>query len=99
MISIKFSENRQVVFDLKKNSVDGLPDGMTIDKNDKLWVAVFGSSSVYQIDPNNDTVLQSVKFEVPGVWKPIIKTNQMLRNFIKFFSFTDYFMHMGWTES
>lgn len=30
---------------------DGLPDGMTIDQNGMLWVALFGGSRVVHIDP------------------------------------------------
>jgi sugar lactone lactonase YvrE len=46
---------------------DGWPDGMTIDENDHLWVAVWGSSCVYHIDPVSGTVLGRVKTSVPQV--------------------------------
>lgn len=58
--------NQRVAFDLQKNNIDGYPDGMTIDKDDKLWMAVFGRGGVYQIDPKSGAVLQFV--EIPALW-------------------------------
>ncbi|EEC17500.1 senescence marker protein-30, putative [Ixodes scapularis] len=39
----------------------GLPDGMTIDVNDKIWMACFGVGSVIQIDPETAKILNTVK--------------------------------------
>lgn len=38
--------NRRTVFDFKANNIDGFPDGMTIDSEGNLWVAVFQGSQV-----------------------------------------------------
>lgn len=38
--------NRRAVFDFIPNSIEGIPDGMTIDATGKLWVACFGGSQV-----------------------------------------------------
>ena len=46
---------------------DGMPDGMTIDENDNLWVAVWGSSCVYNINPVLGTVLGRVETTAPQV--------------------------------
>ncbi|KAG0560064.1 hypothetical protein M758_10G146200 [Ceratodon purpureus] len=43
----------------------GLPDGMTIDANGKLWVALFGGSSIVQIDPETQTELMTI--QVPAL--------------------------------
>ncbi|XP_012255921.2 regucalcin-like [Athalia rosae] len=52
--------NRRTVFDLIKNNVEGFPDGMTIDVEDKLWVATFGGSAIHRVDPVTGSLLQSV---------------------------------------
>lgn len=41
-----FIANKKTVFDLQKNNIPGLPDGMTIDTDENLWVAVFGGGGV-----------------------------------------------------
>ncbi|KAK7866866.1 hypothetical protein R5R35_006032 [Gryllus longicercus] len=59
--------NRRTVFDFSANGIKGLPDGMTIDTNDKLWVACFSGSQVIQIDPENGKVLRSIPIPSPQV--------------------------------
>lgn len=39
---------------------DGLPDGMTIDQNGMLWVALFGGSRVVHIDPFQKKEIDSI---------------------------------------
>ncbi len=46
---------------------DGMPDGIAIDENDNLWVAVWGSSCVYNINPALGTVLGKVVTSAPQV--------------------------------
>ncbi|XP_052830800.1 regucalcin isoform X2 [Octopus bimaculoides] len=43
----------QVVIDFEGQELHeyGVPDGMTIDLNDKIWLACFSSGKVFQIDP------------------------------------------------
>jgi len=43
--------NRRTAFDFKANGVSGIPDGMTIDANGNLWVAVFDGGKIVHIDP------------------------------------------------
>lgn len=38
--------NRRVAFDFKANGEEGIPDGMTIDANGNLWIAVFAGKRV-----------------------------------------------------
>jgi len=45
----------------------GLPDGMTIDAEDKIWAAVWGSGCVYRIDPESGRILETVETEAPQV--------------------------------
>ncbi len=42
----------------------GFPDGMAIDENDKLWVAMWNGNAVIQFDPLTGQVLR--KLEVPA---------------------------------
>lgn len=41
-----FLGNRKTIFDFKAHDIKGFPDGMTIDTDGNLWVAVFGGSQV-----------------------------------------------------
>jgi len=57
--------NRQPLFTLEKNNVDGFPDGQAIDADGNLWVAVFNGSRVIKIDPRKpETLLGSI--EIPA---------------------------------
>ncbi|XP_078602219.1 regucalcin-like [Branchiostoma floridae x Branchiostoma japonicum] len=52
--------NRRKVVSFEE-SRDGVPDGMCIDADGKLWVAMFGTGQVLQVDPETGTHLRSVK--------------------------------------
>lgn len=41
-----FTANRSTVFDLQKHNISGLPDGMTIDTNGNLWIALYNGGGV-----------------------------------------------------
>ncbi|CAD6207149.1 GSCOCG00010136001-RA-CDS [Cotesia congregata] len=56
--------NKRTIFDLKKNNLMGIPDGMTIDKVGNLWVANHGGGLVLKIDPKTGRLLQSIKMPV-----------------------------------
>jgi len=55
--------NKKVIF----HTDAGVPDGMTIDAEDKIWAAVWGSSCVYRIDPETGRILETVETPVPQV--------------------------------
>ncbi|RZC42485.1 SGL domain containing protein [Asbolus verrucosus] len=58
--------NRQVFFTLDKHSIPGFPDGMTIDNDDNLWVAIFGGSRILKIyGQKPETLLDSI--EMPAL--------------------------------
>ena len=57
--------NKRTVFDLQKQNTPGMPDGMTVDADGNLWVAVFGGGGVYQVQPKTGEVLRFVK--IPNV--------------------------------
>ncbi|KAJ8941547.1 hypothetical protein NQ318_011504, partial [Aromia moschata] len=40
---------RKVAFDLRTNGLDNYPDGMTIDEEDNLWIALYGGGSVIKV--------------------------------------------------
>lgn len=44
---------------------DGYPDGMAIDTDDKLWVAMYGSGRVIRINPENGKIEFEVVLPVP----------------------------------
>jgi sugar lactone lactonase YvrE len=54
--------NRRVAF---KNSWGGYFDGMTIDADDNLYIAIWEGGAVYKINPKNGRLLSMIK--VPGV--------------------------------
>lgn len=41
-----FLANKRIVFDLNKINMEGVPDGMTIDTDGNLWIAVYGGHHV-----------------------------------------------------
>lgn len=52
--------NRKVLFDLKKNNIPGFPDGMTIDADGNLWVAVWEGSRILQIESKSGQLLRTI---------------------------------------
>lgn len=46
---------------------DGSPDGMTIDENDHVWVALWGGNAVGCYDPKTGKLLQKVQVPAPNV--------------------------------
>ncbi|XP_025830554.1 regucalcin-like isoform X3 [Agrilus planipennis] len=53
--------NRKPIFTLEKHNIPGIPDGMTIDTDGNLWVAVFLGSRVIKIDPTKpETLLETI---------------------------------------
>uniref|UniRef100_A0A1B6D6W9 Regucalcin n=1 Tax=Clastoptera arizonana TaxID=38151 RepID=A0A1B6D6W9_9HEMI len=57
-----WAANEKTIFDLKENNIHGFPDGMTIDVEDKLWIAVFGSAKILRVDPTNGKLLTTISF-------------------------------------
>ncbi|SMO46884.1 SMP-30/gluconolactonase/LRE family protein [Fodinibius sediminis] len=44
---------------------EGFPDGMTIDREGKLWIALYGGSRVIRVDPQTGDTLFEVQLPVP----------------------------------
>ncbi|XP_019870746.2 uncharacterized protein LOC109599228 [Aethina tumida] len=60
--------NGKVIFTLAKHGLEGILDGMTIDTNGNLWIAVFNGSCVIQIDPRKpETLLETIAMPVKQV--------------------------------
>lgn len=76
-----FTANRRPIFTLKNHGIDGLPDGMTIDKDGNLWIAVFNGYKVIKIDPRKpETLLQTIDIpakQVKIMWKICKMINEL----------------------
>lgn len=60
-------KNPKVIFELKANGLEKILDGMTIDSNGHLYIAIKGGSAILKIDPSNGKHLQTI--EMP--WKKV----------------------------
>lgn len=38
--------NKRIAFDMNKTNLIGVPDGMTVDADGNLWIALFGGNQV-----------------------------------------------------
>lgn len=59
--------NKRIVFDLEKNNITGLPDGMTIDTDGNLWIAVYLGSRVLNVNPKTGQLIRSIKLPAERV--------------------------------
>lgn len=54
--------NKKVIFDLNDHDIPGVPDGMTMDNEGNLWVAVFNGGRIIKINPNTSELLTTIYF-------------------------------------
>ncbi|XP_053615421.1 regucalcin-like [Plodia interpunctella] len=59
--------NRRTLFSFKANNVSGVPDGMTIDSDENLWVACYGGGKVIKIDSRAAKLMEQHKIEASQV--------------------------------
>ncbi|KAJ8918799.1 hypothetical protein NQ315_011083 [Exocentrus adspersus] len=59
--------SRRVVFSLETHHLAGVPDGMTIDKDDNLWIALYGGGSVIKVNPSTGQLLQRIAIPAEAV--------------------------------
>ncbi|XP_050454142.1 regucalcin-like isoform X2 [Cataglyphis hispanica] len=59
--------NKRIVFDLNKINMEGVPDGMTIDTDGNLWIAVYGGHHVIHVNPKTQKLLKKVKIPAENV--------------------------------
>ncbi|CAD0201975.1 unnamed protein product [Chrysodeixis includens] len=52
--------NPTTAFSMAEHGLEGFPDGMTIDTDGNLWVAVFWGSNILKIDPRKNKLLQTI---------------------------------------
>jgi sugar lactone lactonase YvrE len=57
-------ENRRLTFDFAKAEQGGYPDGMTIDHDGRLWVALWGGACVACVDPRAGRIVEKVELPV-----------------------------------
>ncbi|NBC66748.1 MAG: SMP-30/gluconolactonase/LRE family protein [Bacteroidetes bacterium] len=62
-IDIGEISDRSIIYEFTDDL--GYPDGMTIDSNDKLWIALYAGSKVIQINPKNGDIEFEVRLPVP----------------------------------
>lgn len=64
-----FTANGRVVIDFTINGQrpDFVPDGMTIDANGSLYVATFGASKVFKINPTTGAIELEIKIPAEQV--------------------------------
>ena len=56
------ASNKRVVIDVPKEK--GYPDGMTIDKEDMLWVCHWGGSAVNRWNPHTGEILDTIEMPI-----------------------------------
>lgn len=54
--------NQKVIVDFKALGTLGLPDGMTVDTEDKIWVACYDGAKVVRFDPDTGKQLMCIDF-------------------------------------
>ncbi|KAJ3654200.1 hypothetical protein Zmor_013404 [Zophobas morio] len=54
--------NRKVVFNLDVHDIPGVPDGMTMDTDGNLWVAVFDGGCLLHINPKTSELISKINF-------------------------------------
>ncbi|KAF5301130.1 hypothetical protein FQR65_LT08960 [Abscondita terminalis] len=60
--------NAKVVFDVTQHeNISGFPDGMTIDKDDNLWVALLQGGVIIKVNPETGQILQKITMPVQQV--------------------------------
>ena len=53
------------LFEIDLSNYNGIPDGMTVDSQGYLWVAIYGAGKVLRIEPSNGSVVDEVIVSVP----------------------------------
>jgi len=58
-------ENTKVIIMIDKKL--GTPDGMTIDEDNNLWIALWGGSAVIKCNPFTGKIIDKIKVAAPNV--------------------------------
>lgn len=72
--------NERIVIRIKDTTV--LPDGMCIDEEDMLWVAIWGGSAVHRYNPSNGALVGKVLVNAPHVTSCAFGGDKMQQLFI-----------------
>jgi len=60
-------EKPEICFELGEAFPQAVPDGMTIDTEGYLWVALWGGSAIIQVDPQRGKIVDQIAFPCPQV--------------------------------
>lgn len=61
--------NRTPILTLEKHGIEGAPDGITIDADGNLWMAIFNGYKVIKFDPRKpETLLQTIDIPAKQVY-------------------------------
>jgi len=53
--------NKRVVINIRDAGFQGIADGLNIDENDNLWIALFGGHHVIQVNPKTGYIMKKIK--------------------------------------
>ncbi|CAG9839071.1 unnamed protein product [Diabrotica balteata] len=53
--------NRRTVINIEDAGFEGIPDGLNIDLNGNLWIALFGGHYVLQVNPVTGEIIRKIK--------------------------------------
>ncbi|KAH0946127.1 hypothetical protein HN011_005681 [Eciton burchellii] len=59
--------NKKIVFNLNNTDLKGVPDGMTIDTDGNLWIALYGGYHIIHVNPKTGELLGKVKLPAENV--------------------------------
>lgn len=67
------------MFNTINNGLNGVPDGMTLDADGNLWIAVWGAGAVAHVDARTGKLLQRI--DLPA--KQVCRFSVFIKKFSK----------------
>ncbi|MEM9083271.1 MAG: SMP-30/gluconolactonase/LRE family protein [Planctomycetota bacterium] len=61
---INDSADRRTIFDFA--NIEGHPDGLTVDADGMIWVALYAGARIVRIDPQQHTIIDQVHVDAPN---------------------------------
>lgn len=69
--------NRKVILDFRKAKIPGVPDGMAVDSEDKLWVTSFNGHQVLRIDPLRGEIMEQIQLDALRITSAVFAGPQL----------------------